>query len=65
LPRLATWHDWILGIAGVESTDLFAGTPQRPPQVVRVTVVNENPATAAATVRIHGPEARVATGRSV
>ncbi len=30
-------------IAGVESTDLFVGTAQRPLQVIRVTVVNEGP----------------------
>ena len=33
-------------IAGVESTDLFVGTAQRPLQVVRVTVVNDGPAIA-------------------
>jgi alpha-mannosidase len=44
-------------IAGVEPTDLFVGTPQRPLQVVRVTVVNENPPAAEATVHIHGPGA--------
>jgi len=33
-------------IAGVESTDLFVGTAQRPLQVVRVTVANDGPAIA-------------------
>ncbi|HEY6297573.1 MAG TPA: glycoside hydrolase, partial [Streptosporangiaceae bacterium] len=36
-------------IAGVESTDLFVGTAQRPLQVVRVTVVNDGPAMAPGT----------------
>jgi alpha-mannosidase len=44
-------------IAGVESTDLFVGTAQRPLQVVRVTVVNDGPAIApdtAAFVHVEG-----------
>ena len=36
-------------IAGVESTDLFVGTAQRPLQVVRVTVVNDGPGSASET----------------
>src|SRR5579864_4209513 len=45
-------------IAGVESTDLFVGTAQRPLQVMRVTLENEGPASApdgAATVYVQGP----------
>jgi alpha-mannosidase len=45
-------------IAGVESTDLFVGTAQRPLQVVRVTVVNDGPGSAtdtAAFVHVQGP----------
>src|ERR1700757_1384575 len=38
-------------IAGVESTDLFVGTAQRPLQVVRVTLENDG----AATVYVQGP----------
>jgi alpha-mannosidase len=48
-------------IAGVESTDLFVGTAQRPLQVVRVTVVNDGPGSAAETaalVRVQGPGVR-------
>src|ERR1700677_3396988 len=50
-------------IAGVESTDLFVGTAQRPLQVVRVTLVNEGPgmlATPAASAAVHveGPGVR-------
>ncbi len=45
-------------IAGVESTDLFVGTKQRPLQVIRVTVVNDGPGSAAGTaaeVYVRGP----------
>jgi alpha-mannosidase len=45
-------------IAGVESTDLFVGTAQRPLQVVRVTLENDGPGSApdgAATVYVQGP----------
>jgi alpha-mannosidase len=41
-------------IAGIESTDLFLGTQQRPLQVVRVTVVNEHPAVPSTSVHVHG-----------
>jgi alpha-mannosidase len=48
-------------IAGVESTDLFVGTAQRPLQVIRVTLENGGPASApdgAATVYVQGPGTR-------
>ena len=48
-------------IAGVESTDLFTGTAQRPLQVMRVTLENDGPASAAdaaATVYVQGPGVR-------
>ena len=48
-------------IAGVESTDLFTGTAQRPLQVVRVTLENDGPSSApdgAATVYVQGPGVR-------
>ena len=48
-------------IAGVESTDLFVGTAQRPLQVVRVTLENDGPGEAsdtAATVHVEGPGVR-------
>jgi alpha-mannosidase len=41
-------------IAGIESTDLFLGTPQRPLQVLRVTVVNEHPAVAETILHVSG-----------
>ncbi len=47
-------------IAGVESTDLFVGTAQRPLQVIRVTVVNDGPGSAtgtAADLYVQGPGA--------
>jgi alpha-mannosidase len=47
-------------IAGVESTDLFVGTAQRPLQVIRVTVVNDGPGSAtdaAGFVHVQGPGA--------
>jgi Glycosyl hydrolases family 38 N-terminal domain/Alpha mannosidase middle domain/Glycosyl hydrolases family 38 C-terminal domain len=45
-------------IAGVESTDLFVGTSQRQLQVVRVTLENNDPGAAAATVHVEGPGVR-------
>ena len=48
-------------IAGVESTDLFVGTAQRPLQVIRVTLENNGPASApdgTATVHVQGPGTR-------
>ena len=46
-------------ISGVESTDLFQGTPSRPLQVIRVTVesTQAREAGAPATLRIAGPGA--------
>src|SRR6516225_8603338 len=47
--------------AGVESTDLFTGTAQRPLQVLRVTLENDGPGSApdgAATVYVQGPGSR-------
>jgi alpha-mannosidase len=41
-------------IAGIESTDLFIGTPQQPLQAIRVTVVNEHPAVPETSVLVHG-----------
>ena len=51
-------HDENMRIAGVESTDLFVGTAQRPLQVIRVTLENDGPGSApggAATVYVQGP----------
>ena len=48
-------------IAGVESTDLFVGTAQRPLQVIRVTLEHDGPGGAgqtAATVNVEGPGVR-------
>ncbi len=48
-------------IAGVESTDLFVGTAQRPLQVIRVTLEHDGPGgagEAAATVNVEGPGVR-------
>jgi alpha-mannosidase len=48
-------------IAGVESTDLFVGTAQRPLQVIRVTVVNDGPGSTsdtAAELHVRGPGVR-------
>ena len=45
-------------IVAVESTDLFVGTAQRPLQVVRVTLVNEEPAAASARLGVQGPAVR-------
>jgi alpha-mannosidase len=46
--------DGEMRIAGIESTDLFIGTPQRPLQVIRVTVLNEHPAVPSTAVHVHG-----------
>ena len=45
-------------IVSVESTDLFVGTTQRPLQIVRVTLANEEPAAASARVGVQGPGVR-------
>ena len=45
-------------IVGVESTDLFVGTAQRPLQVVRVTLVNEEPGAASARLGVQGAGVR-------
>ena len=45
-------------ITSVESTDLFVGTAQRPLQVVRVTLVNEEPAAASARLSVQGAGVR-------
>ena len=45
-------------IVSVESTDLFVGTTQRPLQVIRVTLVNEEPATASARLGVQGAGVR-------
>ena len=45
-------------IVSVESTDLFVGTAQRPLQVVRVTLVNEEPGAASARLGVQGPGVR-------
>jgi len=51
----------IMRIAGVESTDLFVGSAQRPLQVIRVTLEHDGPdgaADLAATVHVQGPGVR-------
>jgi len=45
-------------IVSVESTDLFVGTAQRPLQVVRVTLVNDEPAAASARLGVQGAGVR-------
>jgi len=45
-------------IVSVESTDLFVGTAQRPLQVVRVTLVTEEPTTASARLGVQGAGVR-------
>ena len=45
-------------IVSVESTDLFVGTTQRPLQVVRVTLVNEEPGAASARLGVQGAGVR-------
>ncbi len=60
-PVSGACHDEIMRIAGVESTDLFVGTTQRPLQVVRVTLDNDGPADPAdtsATIYLDGPGIR-------
>ena len=51
-------NDGQMRIVTVESTDLFVGTAQRPLQVVRVTLVNEEPAATSATIGVQGPGVR-------
>ena len=51
-------NDKKMRITGVESTDLFVGTAQRPLQVVRVTLVNEEPGTASARLGVQGAGVR-------
>src|ERR1700749_799343 len=56
-------HHGQMRIVSVESTDLFTGTPQRPLQVIRVTLVNEGPAMLAtpamsATIGVQGAGVR-------
>jgi len=45
-------------ITGVESTDLFTGTAQRPLQVIRVTLVNEGPAATSGRIHVQGAGVR-------
>src|SRR5690348_6375585 len=45
-------------ITGVESTDLFTGTRQRPLQVIRVTLVSEEPQAAPARISVQGAGVR-------
>ena len=45
-------------ITGVESTDLFTGTAQRPLQVIRVTLVNEGPAATSGQIHVQGAGVR-------
>ena len=45
-------------ISGVESTDLFTGTRQRPLQVIRVTLASEEPRAAAARISVQGAGVR-------
>jgi alpha-mannosidase len=45
-------------ITGVESTDLFTGTAQRPLQVIRVTLVNEGPAATSGQIGVQGAGVR-------
>ena len=45
-------------IVGVESTDLFVGTVQRPLQVIRVTLASEEPAVTSASLSVQGPGVR-------
>src|SRR5271157_3728409 len=51
-------NDGQMRIVSVESTDLFVGTAQRPLQVVRVTLVNEEPTTASARLGVQGAGVR-------
>jgi alpha-mannosidase len=45
-------------ITGVESTDLFTGTAQRPLQVIRVTLASEEPRAASALIHVRGAGVR-------
>ena len=45
-------------ITGVESTDLFTGTAQRPLQVIRVTLANEGPAATSGQIGVQGAGVR-------
>jgi hypothetical protein len=45
-------------ISGVASTDLFTGTRQRPLQVIRVTLVSEEPQAASARISVRGAGVR-------
>src|SRR5690242_21113791 len=45
-------------ITGVESTGLFTGTRQRPLQVIRVTLVSEEPQAAPARISVQGAGVR-------
>src|SRR5271166_3790438 len=54
----ASCNDKQMRIASIESTDLFVGTAQRPLQVVRVTLVNEEPGTASARLGVQGAGVR-------
>ena len=51
-------NDKQMRIVSVESTDLFVGTAQRPLQVVRVTLVNEEPGAASARLGVQGAGVR-------
>ena len=51
-------NDGQMRIVSVESTDLFVGTAQRPLQVVRVTLVNEEPGAASARLGVQGAGVR-------
>ena len=51
-------NDEQMRIVSVESTDLFVGTAQRPLQVVRVTLVNEEPGAASARLGVQGAGVR-------
>src|SRR5271157_755222 len=51
-------NDGQMRIVSVESTDLFVGTAQRPLQVVRVTLVTEEPTTASARLGVQGAGVR-------
>lgn len=45
-------------ITSVEATDLFTGTAQHPLQVVRVTLVNDEPEATTARIGVQGPGVR-------
>ena len=56
--RPRSCNDEQMRIVSVESTDLFVGTAQRPLQVVRVTLVNEEPGAASARLGVQGAGVR-------